>query len=51
MDKDTFIMVENGLVEFDAENKDPIIIEALDKKSKWNGIYVNSDIDEKIFQY
>ena len=49
MDKDTFIMVENGLVEFDAENKDPIIIEALDKKSKWNGIYVNSDIDEKNF--
>ena len=46
MTEKSFIMVEDGSIKFQGSIEEPIVIEPLKEKSKWKGIYVNSNSNE-----
>lgn len=47
MSKDTYIMLENGSIKLNGNIEKPIVITSLEKDSKWNGIYIKSDLSNK----
>lgn len=46
MTEKSFIMVEDGSIKFQGSIEEPIVIKPLKEKSKWKGIYVNSNSNE-----